>query len=353
MDRDETEAARDELLEDNEDDLEYHITFPSPAQIETTGGESKEFVFVDGGRSGFADTEPVVFLLGWMGCRDKHLAKYSKIYEDAGCVTIRYTAPDEYILFHQDKIRPLAKKLLDLVEEMSLENSPVFCHAFSNGGCSVYQYMVESMHNCPEYESVRRNFRGQVFDSGPGRARVGSLVRAMAEVVPGGFSDYYVIKYAVAIAALLYVVLLRLIRRFAGLAAGGGSSEEASSSSSSGAEGSSASNKFCFDYLAKDESLGSVPYLFLYSSADEIVLASDVDEFADGKIESGCDVTKVCYEDSKHVGHLLAHRESYITAVNAFVVKCLKSLPDEAPEPKKSAAATEEGDKKKSEEETE
>ena len=30
MDRDELEDARDELLEDNEDDLEYHITFPSP-----------------------------------------------------------------------------------------------------------------------------------------------------------------------------------------------------------------------------------------------------------------------------------------------------------------------------------
>ena len=146
MDRDEMEEARDELLEDNDDDLEYHITFPSPmtAQIEPGSGESvaasKGFVYVDALKGEFADdAEPVVFLLGWAGSRDKHLARYSRIYEDAGCVTIRYTAPDEYIFFDQDKVRPLARKLLDLVEEMSLENSPVLVHSFSNGGCVVYQ----------------------------------------------------------------------------------------------------------------------------------------------------------------------------------------------------------------------
>ena len=74
MDRDELEDARDELLEDNEDDLEYHITFPSPTLNESTsssGGKKavKDFVFVNNGDFG-ADTEPVVFLLGWAGCRE-------------------------------------------------------------------------------------------------------------------------------------------------------------------------------------------------------------------------------------------------------------------------------------------
>ena len=30
MDRDEDEVLRDALLEDDDDDLEFHITFPSP-----------------------------------------------------------------------------------------------------------------------------------------------------------------------------------------------------------------------------------------------------------------------------------------------------------------------------------
>ena len=131
MDKDEQEAARDALLEDNEDDLEFHITFPSPTSSITDGKTTPdaagqgEFVFVSRG-----DPEPVVFLLGWAGCIDKHLSKYSKIYEDFGCITIRYTAPAEYIFFDVEKIRPLAKKLLDLISEMSLEENPVFIHVF-------------------------------------------------------------------------------------------------------------------------------------------------------------------------------------------------------------------------------
>ena len=44
--------------------------------------------------------------------------------------------------------------------------------------------MIESLRDCPEYEAVLRNFRGQVFDSGPGRVSLASYVRAMAQ--PGG-----------------------------------------------------------------------------------------------------------------------------------------------------------------------
>ena len=35
-------------------------------------------------------------------------------------------------------------------------------------------------------------------------------------------------------------------------------------------------------------------------------------------------ITKVRFEDSGHARHLAAHKESYVAAVNAFLVKCLK-----------------------------
>ena len=44
--------------------------------------------------------------------------------------------------------------------------------------------MIESLRDCPEYEGVLRNFRGQVFDSGPGRVSLAAYVRAMAGVGP-------------------------------------------------------------------------------------------------------------------------------------------------------------------------
>lgn len=63
-----------------EDDLEYHIKFPSSTPKESSpNGENDEFVFVYD-----EDKLPVVILFGWAGCQDKYLAKYSAVYEDRG-----------------------------------------------------------------------------------------------------------------------------------------------------------------------------------------------------------------------------------------------------------------------------
>ena len=86
----------------------------------------------------------------------------------------------------------------------------------------------------------------------------------------------------------------------------------------------SAPDTYSFDYIAKAETTAAAPYLFIYSAADDVVSPSDVEEVAASKSNSGCDVTKIRYEDSGHVGHLAAHGESYVAAVNAFLVKCLK-----------------------------
>lgn len=68
-------------------ELDYYITFPSlhpPASpneheelIERQCDQRDEFVFVYED-----DKRPVVILLGWAGCQDRYLAKYSAIYEE-------------------------------------------------------------------------------------------------------------------------------------------------------------------------------------------------------------------------------------------------------------------------------
>ena len=62
--------------EESEDLLDYHITFPSPVSQD---------LYDDDGFETSPETsdqkEPVVILLGWAGCQDKHLAKYSAIYD--------------------------------------------------------------------------------------------------------------------------------------------------------------------------------------------------------------------------------------------------------------------------------
>lgn len=69
--------------QENSDSLEYFIKFPSPNFRNGPGSSTPEsdYVFV------YNETNvPIVLLLGWAGCQDKYLMKYSKIYEDRGYV---------------------------------------------------------------------------------------------------------------------------------------------------------------------------------------------------------------------------------------------------------------------------
>lgn len=74
------------LQESKNDNLEYYIKFPSPnltheRPINTITQHDNDYVFV------YNETNvPIIMLLGWAGCQDKYLMKYSKIYEDRGYV---------------------------------------------------------------------------------------------------------------------------------------------------------------------------------------------------------------------------------------------------------------------------
>lgn len=62
-----------------EDSLEYFIKFPTPSLRNETNAPESDFVFV------YKETNvPIVMLLGWAGCQDRYLMKYSKIYEERG-----------------------------------------------------------------------------------------------------------------------------------------------------------------------------------------------------------------------------------------------------------------------------
>ena len=59
-----------------DDDIEYDITFPSPVSADDDE---------EGADGGYVERkEPVVILLGWLGCQEKHISKYSQIYDQRG-----------------------------------------------------------------------------------------------------------------------------------------------------------------------------------------------------------------------------------------------------------------------------
>uniref|UniRef100_A0A671EK62 Transmembrane protein 53 n=1 Tax=Rhinolophus ferrumequinum TaxID=59479 RepID=A0A671EK62_RHIFE len=142
-------------------ELDYTIEIPDQAcgiQENSEGGKEA------------GTRQPLVILLGWGGCSDKNLAKYSAIYHKRGCIVIRYTAPWHMVFFSESlgipSLRVLAQKLLELLFDYEIEKEPLLFHVFSNAGVMLYRYVLELLQNHRRFCHLR--VVGTIFDSGPG-----------------------------------------------------------------------------------------------------------------------------------------------------------------------------------------
>ncbi len=279
------------------EDLEYHATFPPNVSTEDVegGGEFPS----KGGRN-----EPLVILLGWVGCVDKHLAKYSAIYQSKGYATIRYTAPPEQHFYQPEKLRETSVKILELIFDLGLEDSPIFFHVFSNGGCALYRHITETVHGFFAGDLGELNIAGCVYDSCPTVPTLRSGIRAMSASDPkAGF-------FTKLIRILLFVIL-NFLSIFIP------STWEA--------------RKVRKTYIkALKEDLARFPQLFLYSKADKLCPWKDIEDVIAARGQLGVDVRQICWEDSAHCSHLLQYKEEYVKACHDFVDDCLQNMLDRA-----------------------
>ncbi|PSN56075.1 Transmembrane protein 53 [Blattella germanica] len=277
-----------------DDDLEYYIKFPSPTPKDSTPtSETEEFVFVYD-----EDKLPVVMLLGWAGCQDKYLSKYSAIYEDRGCITVRYTAPVDCLFWRRGRMHQLGHRLVELIADMSLEEHPIFFHVFSNGGAFLYQHVSQAI----QMSNKPLKVKGVIFDSAPGKRRMISLFRALTAIIGG--PAYYNIPAAVLITAFLMLVwLFEVIAR---------SLKERKPPQT--------------DPIDLAEEPFSWPQLLLYSTTDKLIRYEDVEKFAERRRQRGVNVSAVRFADSPHVKHFSVHREIYINTVCSFLHSCLSGI---------------------------
>ncbi|XP_063075573.1 transmembrane protein 53 [Engraulis encrasicolus] len=179
-----------------DDDIEYNIVFPEALVSERHWRGSKE---------------PVVILLGWAGCRDKHLVKYSSIYTEQGCITLRYTAPLKTVFisesFGYKELRHTASKLLETLYDYEVENNPIFFHVFSNGGFMLYRYMVELLQKDKQFSTLC--VLGTVVDSAPGSGNVKGALRALRTTL--GPKINVLLRYLLMALFAVTVFLLRIV----------------------------------------------------------------------------------------------------------------------------------------------
>ncbi|XP_035189309.1 transmembrane protein 53 [Oxyura jamaicensis] len=256
----------------------------------------------DRGSGAEAGRQPVVILLGWAGCQDRYLAKYSAIYSQRGCTVIRYTAPWRMVFFSESfgirSLRTPARRLLELLFDHSIDNRPVLFHVFSNGGVMLYRYIIEALHTQQPFKNLR--VLGTIFDSAPGRRNLRGSLRALATVLVSmnALLKYFLV-FAFATAALVLRILLYPLTRFV--------------------------HESHYDALLKAPSRW--PELYLYSQADAIISAREVKCMADARQRLGVSVRAVDFSDSAHVSHMRAYPTYYSNLCLTFLSDCAGGAP--------------------------
>ena len=235
---------------------------------------------------------PVIFLFGWAGAEDKEMKKYSQMYSKNGYISVRYTAPWNYIFINNEKVPEAAEKLFQLITEQDpkiRDQNRVF-HVFSNLGCAVYQFFSQELS---KNGTLEESFKGVIFDSCPGDRRLKSFFNSMGFVLGGNVLR----RKMIPVFYFIYLIGKSIYRGITGL-----------------------DDNFIFwwDYLKEKDPL-QMPHLYIYSVADECVDSSDIKEMIKYRKQNGTQVTEKEFLDSKHVSHYDKYPEEYENAVLDFL----------------------------------
>ncbi|KAK4878639.1 hypothetical protein RN001_011145 [Aquatica leii] len=265
-------------MPDEQDHLEYYIKFPT-VKLATDHGTAKT---------------PIVILFGWAGCNDKHLCKYSQIYDDKGFITLRYSAPLKFIFWQRSRLKPIGERLVKLLYDMNFENHPIIVHCFSNGGAFLLYNFLLALRQ----KSIQ--LKGVIFDSSPGYRRLVSLYKAISTIVGGNI--FYNLFLSILISLFLVIIWQYEIIK-----------------------GYFASDNYQSNpvkYLQIEDN--KCPQYFIFSKADDLIYYKDVEEFMDLRRARGVDVSYLKLDDSPHLKHYLYYKKEYLDGVHGFLSKCFK-----------------------------
>ncbi|KAM5148847.1 transmembrane protein 53 [Mantella aurantiaca] len=265
-------------------DLDYSILFPEPGLSGSRWDQQRE---------------PVVILLGWAGCKEQHLAKYSAFYHKQGCVVISHTAAWRTVFFSESlglrSLRCEAQKLLLLLHDYEVDENPVFFHVFSNGGFMLYRHAVELLRS--DWRMRRLRVVGSVFDSAPGNRNVCGSVLALNTILRAGtaWPLRYPLLAAFAITVFTLRILLYPLTRFI--------------------------HENHYDAMRREPSLW--PQLYLYSRADAIISHRDVEGVVTARRQRHLPTRSLDFETSAHVSHYRRFPEKYAGACVLFLTECV------------------------------
>jgi hypothetical protein len=230
---------------------------------------------------------PLILMLSWNAAAAKHIAKYTisyqKLFPLSRILLIRSFTRD---MFRRTvEYAPLLKPAMDVVNEHVKSGGEVLVHSFSNGGANQINELAKAWKS---QHGTTMPMRIQVLDSSPTKgpwmkshaAISASLPRNLFWRLFGGIIVHLLLACTFLVMGKenKAVILCRQLN-----------------------------DVTIFD--------NSVPRVYLYSHADQMVGFEEVDEHADIAESKGWDVTRVHFEKSPHCGHVREDEGRYWAAV--------------------------------------
>jgi len=252
------------------------------------------------------EREPVVFLFGWAGCKNRYLDKYVQLYNLQGCATYQFTAPNDILFWHQDRLQGLVETMAEEFIESGYAEHPILFHVFSNGGCAVLTRFMEFFRKRELQQAAssssnngRINLRGLVFDSAPARGDYWTRAQAFTEAAFGNYRSLVKMLLVGAFSVVFtfynwYHSALRWLRGQPSLAS-------------------------THPYTTLSKMDLRCPMLFIYSKADAICKYQFIEAFMEKQRRRGVQVTKVRFNDSTHCQHGRTYPNEYNEAVKTFL----------------------------------
>ena len=105
-----------------------------------------------------------VVCLGWFGCKEKHLLKYSELWKKLGVTDVIVYRPSPQAILFPSKSKEEAETFLKQVPPLK---DNVIYHLFSLGGFAFYGQLLLNSHCINSNHNPREDVVGIIFDCGP------------------------------------------------------------------------------------------------------------------------------------------------------------------------------------------
>ncbi|KAF8054006.1 hypothetical protein N665_1356s0010 [Sinapis alba] len=293
-------------------DVSYKWHLPETNTVDLSGSSS----------CALEKNRTAVVLLGWLGSKQKHLKKYADWYTLRGYHVITFTLPMNEIMSYQvggkaeKNVESLVNHLADWLDEEQQQKNLVF-HTFSNTGWLTYGAILEKFQK--QDSSLMGRVKGCIVDSAP-------VAAADPTVWASGFSAAFLKKNSVATrgsaissfesnmgginfsepkpAATETALLLVLEKFFAVIL------------------NLPKVNRRLADVVdTLSSSQPKCPQLYIYSSADRVIPAGQVESFIVEQRKAGHEVHACNFISSPHVDHFRSNPELYTAELNQFMNK--------------------------------